>query len=455
MKKELSKKKFLLALAVAFLLIAVLPSRVFAAGGVKFELNAGKNVITNTTAKIYTNLTKKNGMKVNGAGIYVWEQGSAVPTKSTYYEDFKKYSYYSSRTSLPIQYQVGCFQEVNMGLASGKTYNYRVFCLVDGVRYWTSYGTFRMPSTISFTLDSGKNAVSTASARVYTTLKKKSGQKVYNAGIYVWKKGESMPSRVTYTESYAKQNRYEKNTSLPIQYWIGKGREVNYPLIQGQTYNYRVYCWIDGIQYWTPTGSFTVKKPADTAKLRTKTLPVKTYNQTLDKYKKIYLVPGYKDTSIYSIGCLTCAYATLQSYHEATILPENLAKKMSYTKDNLPSATSNRGNMKPNYITNKYKSICTSASKVNFTQIYNYINQGKPVLAGIVKNSNTGGAPYHWVVISGYKDVKLDSNGNPTGLTAANFLVADSGYKYGGKNHSLNDYYSKNASRIKVMRVRK
>lgn len=159
---------------------------------------------------------------------------------------------------------------------------------------------------------------------------------------------------------------------------------------------------------------------------------VPVYNQT--KYKGML---GNSSASISGYGCLACSYATVESYYQgkALDLKSFIKNKLTFNKS---------GYMQASAVTKKY----TAKSRPTFTFIYNLINKGKPVICCFETNaydSKDATYHYHWAVISAYKDVELDKDGKPVNLTAANFLIKDSGGIGGhaGTVHSLNDYYSR------------
>ena len=160
------------------------------------------------------------------------------------------------------------------------------------------------------------------------------------------------------------------------------------------------------------------------------------YNQT--KHSG-YL--GKSRASIADYGCLACSYAMVESYYrgKAVNLEKFIQNELKFDAD---------GNML--YKGNKVAAKYTKKGRPTFTDIYNLINKGKPVIAAFETNqydSPDARSHYHWAVIYAYKNVELDANGKPVNLTAANFMVKDSGGiaegKHAGKIHSLNDFYAK------------
>ena len=110
---------------------------------------------------------------------------------------------------------------------------------------------------VKFGLDTSNLEVTKSQAHVYTSLKKPAGVPISQAGIYLWEKGKTQPTSPTYKESYSSYDNYISKTSLPINYTIGKGKEVNVALKEGTTYNYKIVCTAGKASLTTETGTFT------------------------------------------------------------------------------------------------------------------------------------------------------------------------------------------------------
>jgi len=117
----------------------------------------------------------------------------------------------------------------------------------------------------NITLKRSKDTINKTNVHLYTSLTKKAGDAVTKAGIRIWKDGENRPAASVYTESYAAYDNYVSRTSLPINYKVGSGKEVNYALQQGTSYHYEIWCVVEGVTFTTETGTFTTKGIAPTA----------------------------------------------------------------------------------------------------------------------------------------------------------------------------------------------
>lgn len=108
---------------------------------------------------------------------------------------------------------------------------------------------------------------------------------------------------------------------------------------------------------------------------------------------------GNSGQNMAKIGCATTGIAMMESYRTGTtIYPDAMAKKLSYTSS---------GSV---YWPSYYVSV--TAASGYLSNVYNLLQQGKPVLIGARNYAGT----QHWVVITGF------SGGS---LTASNFTIND------------------------------
>lgn len=129
-------------------------------------------------------------------------------------------------------------------------------------------------------------------------------------------------------------------------------------------------------------------------------LSVPDFKQYDSRWAKVKI--GSSGKTIEQIGCATTAIAMIESFRSgATVRPDEMAKKLSYTSS---------GSV---YWPSHLKVVTTSTNY--FNKIYTELKGGRAVLLG-AKNAYGG---QHWVVITGY------SGGNA--LSTANFIINDPG----------------------------
>ncbi len=100
--------------------------------------------------------------------------------------------------------------------------------------------------------------ITVSSARVDFTTINKSRMTVKNAGLQIRKKGASAWTTKTDTVSGS----YRTAATLKSWYLIGSGKEVNFKLAAGTTYEYRGFAKSGSTTYYSSIKTFTTPKPA-------------------------------------------------------------------------------------------------------------------------------------------------------------------------------------------------
>lgn len=147
-------------------------------------------------------------------------------------------------------------------------------------------------------------------------------------------------------------------------------------------------------------------------------LNVEDMKQFDDRWK--YEPLGTYGDTIWDIGCTLTCVAMVESYRAGvTYYPDEMAHMLSFTAGGALFWPSD-------YV--------TVATEFDYQLFYEILKSGKPLIVG-------GGNSYttHWCVIYGTQGVTLDENGNPSNLTAENFLINDPGSSY---RFNLAEYYS-------------
>lgn len=130
-------------------------------------------------------------------------------------------------------------------------------------------------------------------------------------------------------------------------------------------------------------------------------------------------IGGTNGGTIGTIGCLVTSIAMSESYRtSSSVTPNDIAKQCQFTDG---------GGL---YLPSGYYDM-SGVSDSSLLKVFQQLQVDKPVLVGGVNSRSS-----HWVIIKGYKNVPLDSAGNPTALDASMFLVNDPGYD----NYTLADY---------------
>jgi hypothetical protein len=110
-------------------------------------------------------------------------------------------------------------------------------------------------STATLTLTTSRNYATNSGVAVFSTLKKSKTDKVTSAGLYLWKKGTTKPSKPSTTETFT--NHFTSQTSVTIYY--RPGIAFGSKLKSKTTYYYQIYAVVNGKQLITSKGSITTK----------------------------------------------------------------------------------------------------------------------------------------------------------------------------------------------------
>lgn len=140
------------------------------------------------------------------------------------------------------------------------------------------------------------------------------------------------------------------------------------------------------------------------------TLNVPKYMQTDPAWGNQW-IGGDGGGTIRSIGCTLTCVAMTESYRTGdSLTPDQMATKLQFTSEGLL------------YWPDGYATI-SGLTDTSLTALYQKLKADTPVIVGGT-NSQTA----HYAVVTGCKNVPLDSNGNPTSLNASMFTVNDPGY---------------------------
>lgn len=132
-------------------------------------------------------------------------------------------------------------------------------------------------------------------------------------------------------------------------------------------------------------------------------------------------IGGSDGGTIAAIGCLVTSVAMSESYRTNNNVTPNDIKKQCQFTDSCGL-----------YWPSSYYEM-SGVSDTNLTKVFQQLKSDKPVIVGGANSKLT-----HWIIIKGYKNVPLDSAGNPTSLDPSMFLINDPGYD----NYTLADYIS-------------
>jgi hypothetical protein len=255
MKKILS---VILAIVMLISTFVVVPFTLQAATMPSCSGQKSSNVTTNSarvdfTIKNPSCLTIKTcGMQIRKKGSSSWTTKSETVTSS-----------YQKKSSIPVWYTIGNGKEFNYTLFAGTTYEYRGFCKYGSNTYYTSVSTFTTTKSTTMPSCTGQKSsgVSTNSARVDFTIKNPSCLTIKTCGMQIRKKGSS--SWTTKSETVASS--YQKSSSIPVWYTIGKGKEFDYTLSAGTTYEYRGFCKYNNNTYYTSVSTLVTTKSTTTS----------------------------------------------------------------------------------------------------------------------------------------------------------------------------------------------
>ncbi|MBR0412490.1 MAG: hypothetical protein IJI47_02845 [Eubacterium sp.] len=213
-------------------------------------INAVSNV-TSTSAQINFTAKNPNKLTIKTVGAQVRKKGSSSWTTKT--EAMNKN--YTNATSTPMWWTIGSGKEINMSLTQNTTYEYRAFVIYNGIYYYSSISSFTTKSTLPYVKVRDISNLTKTSAQINFTAKNPNKLTIKTVGAQVRKKGSS--SWTTKTEAMNKN--YTNATSTPMWWTVGSGKEINFKLSAGTTYEYRAFVVYSGTKYYSPISTFKTK----------------------------------------------------------------------------------------------------------------------------------------------------------------------------------------------------
>ncbi len=261
--------------------------------------------ITTSSAMVHMTVSNPSKLLITARGTQIRKPGETEWAK-TFTEDLSKKDYNKDK-SITGAFTFGSGKEVDYALSAGTKYEFRCFCTYNGQNYYSKASTFttkkattstvKMPSvTLRATTD-----ITTSSAMVHMTVSNPSKLLITARGTQIRRPGASEWEK-TFTEDLSKKD-YNKDKSITGAFTYGSGKEVDYTLSPGMTYEYRCFCTYNGNNYYSKTSSF------------------KTTDTSSYKYTVKYNANGGKGT----MTAMTVAKDT------DFILPENQFTKAGYT----------------------------------------------------------------------------------------------------------------------------
>ena len=201
-----------------------------------------------TNAQINATVTFAETVKHEKCGFYFGTSSSNLK-KAAKYDTINK-----SRKLTNMWYDLNKFGQT---LKANTTYYYQFYIVANGTEYKSSVQMFTtLPSTPTVTLRPVDH-IETNAATVHLTAKNPSKLLITARGVQVKKKGASSWAK-TYSEDLSKKS-YNKDTEITGYFDIGSGKEVNYALSAGTTYEYRCFVTSGGTNYYSNVSTFTTK----------------------------------------------------------------------------------------------------------------------------------------------------------------------------------------------------
>ncbi len=410
-------KKFLSAiLAIAMLVSVIGAIPVISQAATMPSCNSLKTSSV-TTSSVRVDFTIKNpsclkvktcGMQIRKKGTSSWSTKSETVTSS-----------YQKKSSIPVWYTVGSGKEFSFTLSAGTTYEYRGFCKYNNKTYYTSTGTFttaKLPNCNSLKTSS----VTTSSVRVDFTIKNPSCLTVKTCGMQIRKKGTSSWS----TKSETVTSSYQKKSSIPVWYTVGKGKEFSFTLSAGTTYEYRGFCKYNNKTYYTSTGTFTTPKTTTKTNSSNYSSDYRRWSQNKSSYSWMR-----------SYGCGIVAYSKL-------IYETGINKSSSFNPDVYYKYCLNKGYVNNGGFTssNGSNAVIAYAKSLGKTGLSYVGATSSNCNAKVIENAkkgyysicNTGG---HYVMINNAKTKSTGTiycydswNSSTTSIPAAELKLSQAGY---------------------------
>ena len=330
-------------------------------------------------------LTAKNPGKllVTARGVQVKKKGASSWAK-TYSEDLSKKTY-NKDTEITGYFDIGSGKEVNYALSAGTTYEYRCFVTSGGKNYYSSVSTFTTkPDNKPTVTLRPVDHIETNAATVHLTAKNPGKLLVTARGVQVKKKGASSWAK-TYSEDLSKKT-YNKDTEITGYFDIGSGKEVNYALSAGTTYEYRCFVTSGGTNYYSSVSTFT-------------TLPAQTSNA--DPYFAKVWASGISDTN----ATINAEFSSLTSVKSTGFYFGTSASSLKKITKKLDGKADSAGKVKKIYFglndwygkltpgtTYYYKIFYTNSSgKECASNVYSFITTGTTTYKFTIKYDANGG----------------------------------------------------------------
>lgn len=165
-----------------------------------------------------------------------------------------------------------------------------------------------------------------------------------------------------------------------------------------------------GIKGYCSTEYLDIQGASNNNNGSTIALNVPKYMQTDSAWGNEW-IGGEGGGTIRSIGCTLTCVAMSESYRTGdSLTPDIMATKLQFTSEGLM------------YWPDGYATV-SGLTDTNLTALYQKLKADTPVIVGGANSQTT-----HYAIVTGCKNVPLDSNGNPTSLNASMFTVNDPGY---------------------------
>ena len=341
--------------------------------------------IETNAATVHLTAWNPGNKLITARGVQVKKKGESSWAK-TYSEDLSKKTY-NKDTEITGYFDIGSGKEVNYALSAGTTYEYRCFVTSGGKNYYSEVSTFKtlQASTPTVTLRSPSHIEKNA-ATVHLTAKNPSKLLITARGVQVKKKGESSWAK-TYSEDLSKKT-YNKDTEITGYFDIGSGKEVNYALSAGTTYEYRCFVTSGGTNYYSSTSTFSTLPPdADPT------------------FSKVY-ASDITDTN----ATINAEFGSLTSIKSTGFYFGTNKDSLKKITKNLDGKADSAGKVKKIYFgMNKWYGKLTPGTTYYY-KIFYVNNSGKECASNIYSFKTTGTLTYNFTV-------KYDANGG-TGTMA-------------------------------------
>ena len=117
--------------------------------------------------------------------------------------------------------------------------------------YWPKYNKVMPTVTLK-----AESSITKTSAVVNFVINNPSKLLITASGVQIRKKGNT-DWQNPFNEDISAKTEFNKNASIPGKFTIGSGKEVNFALSEGTTYEYRCYATYNGTKYYSSVKTFT------------------------------------------------------------------------------------------------------------------------------------------------------------------------------------------------------